>query len=580
MALKQRFQNLALGDTARLQSFVLNNAGCAFFKTVAKVEIYEKLPSVATISNPDGLVLFQTIVSHLGRPTTEIFPYPNQARAEYWETDLCLDADEYQIGKYVDRWYYILDENYDFYYPVARDPYPDDTVTDGTASFMGILGISYINVVTDDLTVFMDDAGTAIDFTADNFPTPTAVNFCGDFIADGSFLATVVQKYPGNTQSCPWSGWITAANYTSGTMTIRTDSNTIHTARMEGRTVRVNGITDGTGSFADLTYTSTIAQIENIEDKDIRGIIDPDPDYLLKPSGASHWYIPNGFFSDPISVAGYVITWPYNNSSVVPPVTPLRGGFKYLYFKAVSSNGVDWTCDVTFNPDVDTITDFSFQSMTLEVADDVIRFNIKWTTAGSMVSYPVSVLAWLIDEWKVEGVDYVAGRPNPWDDLIERTASSKQLTVDHSFEVYSEQWMASSHPITGSWQFSVEPSSYYVYSTDWMRVSVAPLIQLHPETQRYHYTLLAKGILRYEVYRIEASDISRFRRIAQGTAYWHEENTALVKIDANQTPFNRGQECFIVFYVDMPDGRTIRSQKVNFQIIDDLRISRPDDTVI
>jgi hypothetical protein len=218
--------------------------------------------------------------------------------------------------------------------------------------------------------------------------------------------------------------------------------------------------------------------------------------------------------------------------------------------------------------------------MELAVADDVIRFNIKCTVSGSMVSYPVSVLAWLIDEWKVEGVDYVAGRANPWVDLIERTASSKKLTVDHEFEVYSEQWMASSHPITGSWQFSVEPSSYYVYSQDWMRVSVAPLIQLHPETQRYHYTLLAKGILRYEVYRIEASDISRFRRIAQGVAYWHEENTALVKIDATQTPFNRGQECFIVFYVDMPDGRTIRSQKVNFQIIDDLRISRVDDTVI
>jgi len=94
-ALKDRYQNPTIGDTARLKFFVLNSNMTAEVAAINEVRIYFLDPNAVTIINPAGRVLVQTI------PGASVV---NPQQGEYYY-DLYLDPIIYtETGRYIDEW--------------------------------------------------------------------------------------------------------------------------------------------------------------------------------------------------------------------------------------------------------------------------------------------------------------------------------------------------------------------------------------------------------------------------------------------------------------------------------------------
>ena len=95
MSTKDRYQNPVIGDTVTLRMFVYNSNNTASLQSIEKVDIYYLDPSMATIANPDGRTLVQSIP---GNSVTII------GTGEY-ELDLFLDPTFYtETGRYIDSW--------------------------------------------------------------------------------------------------------------------------------------------------------------------------------------------------------------------------------------------------------------------------------------------------------------------------------------------------------------------------------------------------------------------------------------------------------------------------------------------
>ncbi len=99
MALKQRYQNPAVGDTIRLRLDVYNSNQYRDVTGFDKVEIYYLDPAARTAENPDGRLLFYTF-------------QPNQITHEgegKYYVDLVVSSPSFVVGKYIDSWHVNFD---------------------------------------------------------------------------------------------------------------------------------------------------------------------------------------------------------------------------------------------------------------------------------------------------------------------------------------------------------------------------------------------------------------------------------------------------------------------------------------
>lgn len=94
-ALKDRYQNPTIGDTIKLNFFVLNSNMTAEVEAINEVNIYYLDPAAVTIPNPNGQVLIQTI------PSSSI---TNPQQGQYG-IELYVDPTLYTMtGRYIDEW--------------------------------------------------------------------------------------------------------------------------------------------------------------------------------------------------------------------------------------------------------------------------------------------------------------------------------------------------------------------------------------------------------------------------------------------------------------------------------------------
>jgi hypothetical protein len=175
-----------------------------------------------------------------------------------------------------------------------------------------------------------------------------------------------------------------------------------------------------------------------------------------------------------------------------------------------------------------------------------------------------------ITRWNLE-VEYSPSSLNAWDDVIARVGDLYTSIVEHRFKIGPSLFIASSRPIPTSYQFGVAQAEFYVGSRAWMRVDVKPEANLAPESIRFHYATIASGSLRYQIYRLSV-DSKSSKMIMSGSVDWHEEATGMLRFDTTASPLNRAMTGFVVFFLDLPDGSSVRSPRVFFNVIDDLRI--------
>lgn len=540
-------QSPILGDTVRLQSFVLSNAMAAKAKAVAKVEIYAMDQRMATTGNPRGLMLMQTVVSHLGQPTREVYGYPSDASPEYWETKVYLDPDTFVLGDYIDRWYYIFDPDFTFANPVPNAKVsPED-------DFRGITGTRSVAIVCDPAMQYVGTDGHM--YALSGLTVSDAIEVTGAFGANGNFIPTRIELLDSgpvvSNDPSSISGTITEASAGTGFFTIYTDWFHFPVDVGANRKIRIGGITDGSTKVGTFGYTEVKADVTAQGAIGASGVNEAtNPDFVP----------PSDFFGDPASIMG-ILTTDYANE-------PNHDGINH-YVSGDSVNGLDWTFSV--RSDFDTPTAYAVDAM---VGDYVLSGGLLMVRLHFSGTPPPTAhfTPWFVDEWQIEGVTYSPGSiTNAWDSLWERTDTNKKVIAEHEFVVRPEQWFASPRPIVMGWQFDLEPAEYYVDTVQYLRVSVSPVIPLNPELSRYHYSLLAAGQMTWVLY--EGSTTSaQVQRITSGDVFWHEENAGIVKLDTRTSPLNRALEGFFVFFVVLPDGTQIRSSKIVVKIIDDLRV--------
>lgn len=464
---KQRYQSPGLGDTLRLQNFVLSNSLPAQVRTVAKVEIFQINDAFKSPNNPRGLVLQETIVNNQGA-NPRIFPHPQALNADYWETQIQLVEDEYKINDYIDRWHLILDPDYDLENPIARKP----------------------------SSQFTDSVG-------------------------------------GND----WSGlgWVGTVGSGSAVANVDIGGN---------RAIVENGINDSSGT--EITVSDALAAITTS---------------AINTSGL---FEPTGLISSIGTVVGSIITDFTGNAGQAH-----TGGTKVAYFSLTSGdNGVSWTGTLIGNTNVPLADRPTGISATYNSATNILSITVTWGVGDEPTS--MKIVPVFVDKW-ITTIDYNPNQSNPWDDLIQRTSSSLVAVADLDFKIHPVLWQSSAAPIVSDYDWLVNPTQVYLDTTQWMRITIEPRVPDNPESIRLHYAYLASGKLRYELFRIQ-DDGQKLRLIKQDTIDWHAENKGLFKIDTSRAPLNRAQDCYIIFYVDLPDGSTIRSPRITVSIQDD-RIS-------
>lgn len=105
MAIKERYQSSVLGDSINLDLYAYNNNSLVNLHEIQKIEIYFLDPSQITSTNVEG------------RRIKEII-YPDTITNEgtgHYRSQLLLDNDLFEIGKYIDIWYVKFnpsDQNY------------------------------------------------------------------------------------------------------------------------------------------------------------------------------------------------------------------------------------------------------------------------------------------------------------------------------------------------------------------------------------------------------------------------------------------------------------------------------------
>ena len=551
MSTKQRFQNITANDTARLQSWVYAGEVPGKAKSVAKVEIFKQDSRFSTASNPLGLVLTETIVSRLGNPTTEIYPYPDAIKTDYWETLLAISPDIYGIGTYVDRWHFILDPDFDYSAKAAREMLTADGVSGDLQGFPGT------KTVIADVSEAAITGPTGTSISLSTVIVGDTVETTGSFNADGSISSTAIRRNPTTHLSGSWmvTGTVSAIDVVAKTVTITSTSSIYYRITLrKNRIPTTGGITDGSGGISGFTFTEVT---DAITARALLDVSSGDPAETITPFAPT-----SGFFVDPLTISGAIFT------DYTDGVSP-SGGIHHSYFKLTPSDNDTWSGFL----DVDPVNPESYEASSLSGIyfpdDSTLLVKIDWSTALPTNSV---LLPWLVDEWRIAGVDYAASNgENAWDDLIERTSPSEVLVQDLHFEVRPELIFVSPRPIIPDWEFDVQPAQIYVGSVSYISVKIRPVIDLQPELIRYHYGLISSGQMTYEIYHNGGSASAAARRISTGEVYWHEESSAHVKIDTTKSPLNRGMAGFIVFFVTLPSGEKIRSPKVYFQIIDDLR---------
>ncbi len=100
MSIKERYQSSVLGDTINLDFYAYNNNNLVYVYEIQKVEIYFLDPSQITDNNKDGKrikeILYPPDIIHLS--------------TGHYRSELELNDNLYEIGKYVDIWYVKFNE--------------------------------------------------------------------------------------------------------------------------------------------------------------------------------------------------------------------------------------------------------------------------------------------------------------------------------------------------------------------------------------------------------------------------------------------------------------------------------------
>jgi hypothetical protein len=287
-----------------------------------------------------------------------------------------------------------------------------------------------------------------------------------------------------------------------------------------------------------------------------------DPD--LQPHNSSVFQITSATVIDPSTFIGIVV-----RDYAVQPNGAHTGGDVYAYFRTIgdfAGGTVDevHTTAVTPNPaHAGVVTQVL---VTLKTDMRTLEAKVYWSGASPSVS---KIVPYFCRKWNLN-VEYDPNQPNAWDDLIARTQEYWKTAIDNQFKVNSELWMTSPRPIIADYTWKVDPAEIFVQTKTYLRITVEPRIPLNPEAKRYHYAMIAQGKLRYEHYRIKEDGITAVK-ISSGTIFWHEENTALMRLDTTAPPLNRNMDTFVVFYLDLPDGTTIRSPRITVSIVDDTK---------
>ena len=669
MAIKQRFQHLTLGDTVRLQNFFYDNDASANTVTIVpKVEVFRVDPRLATNNNPRGLVRKATLLRRPGLPTNDLSPYPSLNNPDYWEGQLLIEQDQWEIGDFTDRWYLISDEDADLANPVAKAPLsPED-------DFSGILPINVDNIL-DEMTI-----GTG----AKSFDVRAALDFeVGDEVrlyAEGStYMEGTITAYSGTSMSVnvasvagtgTYDSWllIKVSNTTNPVTTfvatldknrlplpsgITTTSDTYTvsqlTTDLQAYTSAVINATANEGSSPSaLVRRYVMADVgEQIVTDGKRASADDVAAFPTDFLEEGTYYTAFGQIRDGGVVAGYFkIAYDSGEDSnilVVQPESPLPSVYPSAGVTVVpyisGTTRIGPTIDITWNFDPDNDTDVialnyglyesvpapissasilgicgvlqaNFQTLNdgshvdasncgqfaLNSSDNGLTWNGVTYSTGFLSSEITAIqgsfnadtgkltisVTWdnippnatkinlhYVDQWNLE-IDYNPNVPNAWDDLITRLGPTKVTVVEHTFKVSPSLFFASARPIPVSYEFGVNPADYYVDSKSWMRVDVKPVANLNPESMRFHYATISAGTLRYEIYRI-AVDGKTAKKILAGNIDWHEEATGMLRIDTTTSPLNKGMNGFVVFYLDLPDGSSVRSARIFINVIDDLR---------
>lgn len=97
-AVKERYQNPAIGDTIQLRNFMYNSNNLANVESFEKVEIYFLDPTLKSAANPDGRRLVRTI-DDSAITTSDTGTYM---------ISTVLDTAEFTIGTYLDIWYFYV----------------------------------------------------------------------------------------------------------------------------------------------------------------------------------------------------------------------------------------------------------------------------------------------------------------------------------------------------------------------------------------------------------------------------------------------------------------------------------------
>lgn len=328
-------------------------------------------------------------------------------------------------------------------------------------------------------------------------------------------------------------GWVSTVGTETSSTAVDVGSN---------RGIVENGINNNSGSELTIAEATEILVTKGI---DTTGTFEPS----------------NGFMGTIGSIYGSIVTG-FTGGVGEDHV----GGQKVSYFSLTTSDGgATWTGSIESDTNIPSNEHPTSISATFSQTTNILTIIVGWG-AGNEPS-TMKILPVFVDKWLLE-VDYDPNASNAWDDLIERTNPAKMAVTDHDFKVNPVLWQSSPGPIVSSYDWLVNPTEVYMDTTTWLRVTIEPRVPDNPESQRLHYAYLSSGKLRYELYRIQDDGI-KLRLIGKNTIDWHAENKGLFKIDTTRPPLNRSQDCYIIFYVDLPDGTTIRSPRILVSIKDD-----------